>query len=301
MPAPAYAFAADGGERQRLETPELSAGVEASLVRSMRPGRSAWSWSVWAALPLCALLGAYAVWGARLDERPAREPTRVAASAPVVPPAGFTITSKPPGADVVVDGKPLGLVTPAFVGELSPGLHSVELKLEGYLSASLPALLEAGQNVTLPSVELRSHQPPTAEVAEVTPRKPSVSERRVARRAMKQQRRQAAREARSAELARRVLVPNLDSETADSSSGENLATEGGTLQINSRPWARILVDGRFVGHTPQRALKLGPGRHIIQLVNEPLSMSKTIEVNIPAGETITRVETLDEDSETSSN
>jgi hypothetical protein len=70
----------------------------------------------------------------------------------------------------------------------------------------------------------------------------------------------------------------------------------GTLQINSRPWARVLVDGKFVGHTPQRSLKLAAGWHRVRLINEPLGMSKSLDIEIRAGQTARYVEMLDEDA-----
>lgn len=72
------------------------------------------------------------------------------------------------------------------------------------------------------------------------------------------------------------------------------AVNEGTLQVNSRPWARILVDGRFMGHTPQRALRLPAGMHRVLLVNDQLDMNKVFEVVIQPGEVVTRVEILDE-------
>jgi hypothetical protein len=72
------------------------------------------------------------------------------------------------------------------------------------------------------------------------------------------------------------------------------AVNEGTLQVNSRPWARILVDGRFMGHTPQRALRLPAGMHRVLLVNDPLETNKVFEVVIQPGEVVTRVEILDE-------
>jgi hypothetical protein len=77
------------------------------------------------------------------------------------------------------------------------------------------------------------------------------------------------------------------------------AVNEGTLQVNSRPWSRVLVDGHFMGHTPQRALRLPAGLHRVLLVNDQLDMSKLFEVNIPAGEVVTRVELLDESAHTS--
>jgi hypothetical protein len=72
------------------------------------------------------------------------------------------------------------------------------------------------------------------------------------------------------------------------------AVNEGTLQVNSRPWARILVDGHFMGHTPQRALRLAAGLHRVLLVNDELDMNKVFEVVIQPGEVVTRVEMLDE-------
>ena len=72
------------------------------------------------------------------------------------------------------------------------------------------------------------------------------------------------------------------------------AVNEGTLQVNSRPWARILVDGHFMGHTPQRALRLPAGLHRVLLVNDELDMNKVFEVVIQPGEVVTRVEMLDE-------
>jgi hypothetical protein len=77
------------------------------------------------------------------------------------------------------------------------------------------------------------------------------------------------------------------------------AVNEGTLQVNSRPWARILVDGHFMGHTPQRALRLPAGRHRVLLVNDQLDMNKFFEIVIEPGEVVTRVEVLDESAHSS--
>lgn len=77
------------------------------------------------------------------------------------------------------------------------------------------------------------------------------------------------------------------------------AVNEGTLQVNSRPWARILVDGHFMGHTPQRALRLAAGHHRVLLVNDQLDMNKFFEVTIEPGEVVTRVEVLDESAHSS--
>ena len=83
-------------------------------------------------------------------------------------------------------------------------------------------------------------------------------------------------------------------EEAEESEAPPARAEEGVLQVNSRPWARVLIDGRFVGHTPQFGLRVPAGRHRILLVNEQMDMSKSFDVNIHAGQTVTRVELLEE-------
>jgi hypothetical protein len=71
-------------------------------------------------------------------------------------------------------------------------------------------------------------------------------------------------------------------------------TATGMLRINSRPWSQIYIDGKLIGHTPQYGLTLVPGTHNVRLVSEELEMSKSIDVDIEAGTTTTRVENLGE-------
>jgi hypothetical protein len=99
----------------------------------------------------------------------------------------------------------------------------------------------------------------------------------------------------AAHIARRIQ-PLQD--PPDDGSDEPSASEPseGLLQVNSRPWARVIVDGSFVGNTPQRGLKLAAGRHHVQLVNDQLEMSKALDVTISPGQTVTRIEMLDENA-----
>jgi hypothetical protein len=68
----------------------------------------------------------------------------------------------------------------------------------------------------------------------------------------------------------------------------------GTLRINSLPWAQVFIDGRMVGYTPQRGIKLTPGEHDVRLVNTSFAMSKALRVRITKGEQVTRHEILEE-------
>ena len=66
----------------------------------------------------------------------------------------------------------------------------------------------------------------------------------------------------------------------------------GTLQINSRPWADIYIDGKLVGHTPQMGLTLSAGKHSIKLTNPSMGLTKKLSVTIRPGETVKKIETL---------
>lgn len=70
----------------------------------------------------------------------------------------------------------------------------------------------------------------------------------------------------------------------------------GTLRINSRPWALLFIDGKYAGNTPQLRLRLRPGEHSVRLVNTEFGMSRVFTVELGAGETLTRVEELGDDS-----
>jgi serine/threonine-protein kinase len=64
---------------------------------------------------------------------------------------------------------------------------------------------------------------------------------------------------------------------------------GGTLRINSRPWAQVFVDGRMIGNTPQMNIPLSTGSHNVKLVNPQLGMNKQLKVRIEKGKTTTKI------------
>jgi hypothetical protein len=66
------------------------------------------------------------------------------------------------------------------------------------------------------------------------------------------------------------------------------------LRINSRPWSQIFVDGKLIGNTPQLAIQLVAGKHSVRLVNAEFGMTKTFTLKLAPGESVTRVETLQE-------
>lgn len=58
------------------------------------------------------------------------------------------------------------------------------------------------------------------------------------------------------------------------------AQASGSLSVNARPWADVSVDGKHVGTTPLRKLKLKPGVHTLSLVCPPLGRATSLKLDI---------------------
>lgn len=60
----------------------------------------------------------------------------------------------------------------------------------------------------------------------------------------------------------------------------------GTLQIGSKPPCKIFIDGRKTGlSTPQREIRLRPGRHRVRLENREVGIDERFQVRIRDGRT----------------
>ncbi len=59
----------------------------------------------------------------------------------------------------------------------------------------------------------------------------------------------------------------------------------GYLQVNCRPWAEVTVDGRKIGTTPIKKLRLTIGTHRVVLSNDELGFRKSYPVRVRAGKT----------------
>lgn len=80
---------------------------------------------------------------------------------------GFTLDTEPAGARLLVDGTSTGRVTPERVSGFAPGMHTIEIKLDGYYDTNLAAVLEEGSTLVLPPVMLKplpqSHDDPPSQ------------------------------------------------------------------------------------------------------------------------------------------
>ncbi len=75
---------------------------------------------------------------------PSNPPARAARPTPPVTTATLVIESRPSGASITLDGKPVG-TTPLTLESIAPGKHSVRLELIGHLPVTIAAEVKAGE------------------------------------------------------------------------------------------------------------------------------------------------------------
>jgi len=66
---------------------------------------------------------------------------------------------------------------------------------------------------------------------------------------------------------------------------EPVAKEPGTLTVQSTPFARIFIDGKFIDQTPVYKLSLAPGKHTMRAVRED-GRELTLSVKIESGKPV---------------
>ena len=245
----------------RPSTPdEPRFALEGSLRRSVQPQAAPKpAPSRWRALPGLLLLGVCAVFSVRALHWPAFMPLgHLPAPTPTLTPVGAAASSS---------------ALPASPEPAQP------------VAAAVPPAAVSGEGA---SVETFSLEESAALLDGAHVKRPRAAQ-------LRKQRLHAQRSQRHGRAGlSRVIQPLRDAPDDDEPEVAPVRKDEGILQVNSRPWARVLVDGRFVGHTPQLGLRVSAGKHRVQLVNEQMDMSKAFDVTIRAGQTLSRVELLDD-------
>jgi hypothetical protein len=217
---------------------------------------------------------------------------------------GFSIRSAPPGAEVWIDGRATDQLTPAKFADVTAGAHRLQLKRPGYADYELQMIVPEATLLQLTADLVPTSNPaappPSAAVREKPARVASETSVSAATSAS------AHRSASYAPTHEHIKPNAIPFATAPASpvartpvaapaaAAPATGGRGGTLRINSRPWAQIFIDGRPVGNTPQPNLPIGPGNHKIQLVNQPMGLSKAFSVNVKPGDVVTKVMNLAE-------
>jgi hypothetical protein len=248
---------------------------------------------------------------------------------PNVREVGFSIRSAPAGADVWVDGKATDQVTPARLTGVSAGIHRLQLKRAGFATYELQMFVPDATVLQLPTAELTAAAPEEAPVAHAEAEKPkaqSSDDGDSPRPAHASRTKSSPDGADDGDGASASHGSHAKANTGASSHSPHVASSSpfgaarpgasaapmapmlaaaapapaaaggklGTLRLNTRPWAQVIVDGRMVGNTPQPNLQLPAGKHKIQLVNPAMGLSKNVSVTIKAGQVTTQVLNLAE-------
>jgi hypothetical protein len=85
-----------------------------------------------------------------------------------------------------------------------------------------------------------------------------------------------------------------EAEGAGGTEGASAQAEKGRLSIQSRPVAKVYIDGEDIGQrTPVINHEVSPGKHQIQLVNEEFGLNRTMYVDVAPGESKKVINTPD--------
>lgn len=209
----------------------------------------------------------------------------------------IAVSSKPSGAQVIIDGVNTGAYTPCTIEHLQTGRHNIKITKSGYQTAQLTRTVQAGQTVrvsqnlskTQSGVARRSSQKsyfrinvdPWAKIyidgkyIETTP---------IAR----------ALDVSSGNHTVRLDNPGFQSwqKQINFKPGETVSIDiklnpfAGYLKISVRPWADVYIDGKFHETTPiAEPIKLPAGRHTLKFIN-PSFLTHEEVITVVANQTI---------------
>jgi len=224
----------------------------------------------------------------------------------------LTISSEPPGAFIKVGGVARG-TTPLTLEALPEGTLTVEAALEGMAPASQSAAVTAG-GTTHVAIRLAPREaelpvtttPPGAEIkvdGKVVGRTPMTLRLggsspvlisvelpgHAPKETLVTPGAAPAQLSYTLEKAPDVHKPAAGKKGKDRTAASETKAHTGTpatLSLQSKPWAKILVDGVDTGRfTPATNLEVKPGKHTIKLINDDSGLAAVFTVNLKPGQT----------------
>jgi serine/threonine protein kinase len=204
--------------------------------------------------------------------------------------SGFVLNSNPAGASVLVDGSLRTQLTPVRIVDLEPGDHHVRIEADGYAPWESSLHVTPGTVLDLPTAQLMPRAaeaapaPAPVAVAVAVPTPAPASPPPRAAPASPRARRPASPRVASIPS----YVPPSAPEPAPAPQPVRSSGGTGTLRVQTRPWSKVLVDGRPVGTTPLTGVTLSAGRHTLTFVNDDFGIQKTVKVEIEAGQVLTK-------------
>ena len=219
----------------------------------------------------------------------------------------LAVETVPPGATVSVGGQRVSGVSPVALRALPPGPVDVDIRLAGHQAVRQLVTVEPGTTATLSitlkpdPVEVRgTSTPPGADVSldgrtlGHTPLSVTLEasgsmlvvrlpDHQVFERVLE---RDAAPGGVNAVLT--PVAPAPASRPVKAQDRAARTVETGLLNVESRPWGRIVVDGQDTGRfTPASGIQLPAGKHTVELKNNELNVSARSTVVIRGGATTT--------------
>lgn len=241
--------------------------------------------------------------------------------------SGFFLDTVPAGASIWIDDRPYEEKTPITVTDLSAGTHMVRVsKGDSYEQISKEIEVVAGQIVKLPqmklvlrSVEITFNTEPAGATVVlisgtdrkkigVSPAKATIDTSKTYKveYALKdhkkvtkaiEERDYAGKE--TVELAALVLEkaaggkgPSGKSKGPSGKSKAAASGPPGKLSVQTKPWSRVSINGRFIKNTPLVNHSMKPGTYTVTLENPQFNIKRTFRVKIKSGQTTTLVKKL---------
>jgi hypothetical protein len=210
-------------------------------------------------------------------------------SAPVERPEMLIVTTRPPGATVVLDGKPLPEITPTAVRGIAIGQHALKITHRGYGVVDRPVAIAAGERASLDirlpsesrqirvrsipagaSVFLENQLVSSTTPAEITVKSDDFYTVRVEK------------------LGYEPYIKNItpdDSETELELQLDEEKHPMGYLWIDTNNTGEVWIDGIDTGYTaPTFGLRVAVGDHTVELRDSSGAHSKTLKLKVAQGE-----------------
>jgi tRNA A-37 threonylcarbamoyl transferase component Bud32 len=183
---------------------------------------------------------------------------------------GFLLVSEPAGANVTLDGKAVGHVTPTWIADVQPGPHTVRFDRSGVAPITQTVTLKAGERavvqVSLPPATHRLEVRSTPDGASVfldgrlafgeTPTYVDVTDEDF-------------HELRIVKNGYQTLVKPLTPDDKQNDLNVTLKLETqprGTLMVDANTAAEVWIDGLNTGYTtPTLGIQVGVGKHLVEL------------------------------------
>jgi hypothetical protein len=229
---------------------------------------------------------------------------------------GFFLETDPPGASVWVDDRPYDEKTPITVSDLEPGTYEVRIaKGDSYHQKTLQVEVQSGQIAQLPKKVLElvaikatftsdpsgatitlKHKnderklgttPVTEEIE--TDKKYSVILKKDGYDSLTEEvtYEEGQEQVTLAYRLEEKKKPKPSRGGSGGGGGGGAAKRSGppgTFSVNTRPWSKVSINGKFIRNTPLRNHKLKPGKYTVVLENPTFNIKKTFRVTITSGQ-----------------